>query len=123
MVAELLANQLDLALIALPYDAGSLETMTIYREPLHLAFCDGSSIVEDRLINFDDLPDESLLLLDDGHCLRDHALAGCRLKSHKDPHVWRKQPANARSDGSKRCWSDHIAANGVGRRHSQWNTH
>ena len=88
LVAELLANQLDLALIALPYDAGSLETITIYREPLHLAFCEGSSIVEDGLINFDDLPDESLLLLDDGHCLRDHALAGCRLKSHKKIHTF-----------------------------------
>ena len=37
--------------------------------------------------DFDDLPDESLLLLDDGHCLRDHALAGCRLKNHKKIHT------------------------------------
>ena len=62
--------------------------MTIYRESLHLAFCEGSSIIEDGSINFDDLPDESLLLLDDGHCLRDHALAGCRLKSHKKIHTF-----------------------------------
>ena len=29
-----------------------------------------------------------LLLLDDGHCLRDHALAGCRLKNHKKIHTF-----------------------------------
>jgi len=88
LVSELLANKLDLALIALPYDAGALETLIIYREPLHLAFHADAALAAGGEIDFDELPDESLLLLDDGHCLRDHALAGCRLKSHKKVHTF-----------------------------------
>lgn len=88
LVKELLENKLDIALLALPYEAGSLETRVFYREPLHLAFHKKSRIVSGKQVNFDELPDESLLLLDDGHCLRDHALAGCRLKNHKKLHTF-----------------------------------
>ncbi|MFT7220537.1 MAG: LysR family hydrogen peroxide-inducible transcriptional activator [Candidatus Azotimanducaceae bacterium] len=88
LIAELLENRLDLALLALPYDVGRVETRTIYREGFHLAFSESSVIVDSEISDFDALPDESLLLLDDGHCLRDHALAGCRLKNHKKIHTF-----------------------------------
>lgn len=91
LIAELLDNKLDIALLALPYDAGHLETQVVYREGLHLAFHRESTIISlpgSKKIDFDKLPDESLLLLDDGHCLRDHALAGCRLKNHKKIHTF-----------------------------------
>lgn len=91
LIAELLDNKLDIALLALPYDAGLVETRVVYREGLHLAFHRGTSIIspgKTNKVDFDKLPDESLLLLDDGHCLRDHALAGCRLKSHKMIHTF-----------------------------------
>lgn len=88
LIAELLENTLDLALLALPYDVGRVETRTIYREGFHLAFSESSVIVDSDISDFDSLPDESLLLLDDGHCLRDHALAGCRLKNHKKIHTF-----------------------------------
>ncbi|MBT3427923.1 MAG: hydrogen peroxide-inducible genes activator, partial [Gammaproteobacteria bacterium] len=81
-------NKLDLALLALPFAAGSLATQVLFREPLYLAYRKGSKLVSGENINFDKLPDESLLLLDDGHCLRDHALAGCRLKNHKKIHTF-----------------------------------
>lgn len=88
LLGELLENGLDLALIALPYDMGRIETRIIYREGFHLAYKKGSVLLGNELPDFDDLPDESLLLLDDGHCLRDHALAGCRLKNHKKIHTF-----------------------------------
>jgi len=88
LISELLENRLDLALLALPYDVGRVETRTIYREGFHLAFSESSAIVDSDISDFDSLPDESLLLLDDGHCLRDHALAGCRLRNHKKIHTF-----------------------------------
>ena len=87
-IAELLDNKLDLALLALPYDTGRVETRVIYREGFHLAFHESTELVDLNSFDFDSLPDESLLLLDDGHCLRDHALAGCRLKNHKKLHTF-----------------------------------
>ena len=88
LIEELLDNRLDLALLALPYDVGQVETRICYREGFHLAYRDGSQLVTGDIPDFDALPDESLLLLDDGHCLRDHALAGCRLKDHKKIHTF-----------------------------------
>ena len=91
LVAELLDNALDLALLALPYDLGRLETRIAYREGLHLAWRKGSALAPPEagpFTGFDSLPDEKLLLLDDGHCLRDHALAGCRLKNRRKIHTF-----------------------------------
>ncbi len=88
LIQELLENKLDMALLALPFEAGLVETEIIYREGFHLAWHRDSKLVDRRNIDFDELPDESLLLLDDGHCLRDHALAGCRLKNHKKIHTF-----------------------------------
>lgn len=88
LIAELLDNKLDIALLALPYDVGRVETRIVYRESFHLAFHKNSKLVDKKNLDFDSLPDESLLLLDDGHCLRDHALAGCRLKNHKTIHTF-----------------------------------
>ena len=88
LVQELQENKLDMALLALPYDAGQIATKVIYREGMHLAYNRRSKLIDPNKIDFEDLPDESLLLLDDGHCLRDHALAGCRLKNHKVIHTF-----------------------------------
>ena len=88
LIQELFDNKLDLALLALPYDAGQIQTQVIYREGMHLAYHRETRLLDHSDYDFDALPDESLLLLDDGHCLRDHALAGCRLKNQKKIHTF-----------------------------------
>ena len=88
LIQELFDNKLDLALLALPYDAGQIQTQVIYREGMHLAYHRKTRLLDHSDYDFDALPDESLLLLDDGHCLRDHALAGCRLKNQKKLHTF-----------------------------------
>lgn len=88
LISELVDNKLDLIVLALPFEAGQVATRVIYREGMHVAYHNQSRLVSGRKIDFDSLPDESLLLLDDGHCLRDHALAGCRLKNHKKIHTF-----------------------------------
>ncbi|MEX2327067.1 MAG: LysR substrate-binding domain-containing protein, partial [Pseudomonadales bacterium] len=88
LIGELVDNKLDLVLLALPYEAGQVATRIIYREGMHFAYHKQSKLVKNKRIDFNNLPDESLLLLDDGHCLRDHALAGCQLKNHKKIHTF-----------------------------------
>lgn len=88
LINELLDNKLDVGLLALPYDVGRVETRIMYREGFHLACHTSSKLIDSKHPDFDSLPDESLLLLDDGHCLRDHALAGCRLRNHKKIHTF-----------------------------------
>ncbi len=88
LVDELIANKLDLLLLALPFEAGQVESMVVFREGMHLAYHSQSQLLKGKRIDFDSLPDETLLLLDDGHCLRDHALAGCRLKNQKKIHTF-----------------------------------
>ena len=69
LIAELLGNKLDIALLALPYDVGRVETRIVYREGFHLTCHKHSALIDANKPDFDILPDESLLLLDDGHCL------------------------------------------------------
>jgi LysR family hydrogen peroxide-inducible transcriptional activator len=78
---QLVEGKLDLTLMALPYEMKGVVTMPLYRDPFLFACRHNSQWLEKRSepINIDDLPDDSVLLLDDGHCLRDHALHACRL--------------------------------------------
>lgn len=68
-------GQLDCVLLALPYGCGDVDLAELFSDRLFVAFgpeddvpkrVDPASIDEDRL-----------LLLEDGHCLKDHALAAC----------------------------------------------
>lgn len=80
---QLLAGKLDVILIALPFDLKGVETITLFDDPFLLAYHKHSKWFQGGLERFDidTLPKESLLLLDDGHCLRDHALEACQLRS------------------------------------------
>lgn len=72
-------GQLDLALIALPYDTGDLETMVLGEDPILVALPKTHPLAKVRRIERADLAGEALLLMEDGHCLRSHALEACRL--------------------------------------------
>jgi len=78
---QLLEGKLDLILIALPYDMKGVESMPLYKDPFLFACRKKSRWIKGARspVNITTLPDESVLLLDDGHCLRDHALQACRL--------------------------------------------
>lgn len=79
IVEQLEAGTLDLLLLALPFEGGALETMTLFEDPFLLACPRGHSLTRQATVPLRALEGENLLLLEDGHCLRDHALAACRL--------------------------------------------
>jgi len=88
LISELISGKLDLLILALPYHAPQALTKVVYRERLHLAYHRDSGLVKSNRVDFDQLPEGSLLLLEDGHCLRDHALSGCRLSNNHTIHTF-----------------------------------
>jgi len=72
-------GQLDAALLALPINDEGLELEVLFEEPFVLALPGGHPLAERGHITIDDLEGAELLLLEEGHCLRDHALEVCAL--------------------------------------------
>jgi LysR family hydrogen peroxide-inducible transcriptional activator len=70
-------RRLDAALVALPYEASMIETRSIWSDEFLFACTPGHRLSGTGSLDPDDLAEEPLLLLEDGHCLRDHALAAC----------------------------------------------
>lgn len=78
LLAQLAAGQLDLALLAIPVP-GDFTTAEIAHEGFLVAARRGASLTRKRgRLAATDLDDQTVLLLEDGHCLRDQALAVCR---------------------------------------------
>lgn len=77
LLAQLAAGQIDAALLALPIP-GDFTCAAIAHEDFLLAAPRGADILKKRgRLSERDLADETVLLLEDGHCLRDQALAVC----------------------------------------------
>ena len=78
---KLLDGDLDVVLLALPYDLRSTEVLPLYKDRFLLACHENTKLVDPENYRFSRLDAESILLLEDGHCLRDHALDACRIRS------------------------------------------
>lgn len=76
---QLLDGRLDLMLLALPYTLPGCESLTLFDDPFLLARHKDSNTLNSAPFTIEKLPSESILLLKDGHCLRDHALSACRI--------------------------------------------
>jgi len=77
------ARTLDAALIALPWEASGIETMDLGDDEFMLVAPTGHDLISRSEIKSTDLGEEDVLLLEDGHCLRDHALSVCRLPTKR----------------------------------------
>jgi len=77
LLEKLRAGEIDLGIIALPMPTEGLESTNLYDEPFTLAVPASHPLAGRDKVKLEDLKDETLLLLEDGHCLRDHALSVC----------------------------------------------
>lgn len=67
----------DCVLLALPFPVGDVECETLFTDPLFVAFPKDDPRDPPAQIPPDAIDGNRLLLLEDGHCLKDHALAAC----------------------------------------------
>jgi LysR family hydrogen peroxide-inducible transcriptional activator len=74
---ELEAGRLDAVVLALPVP-GDVTAAPLFDEEFLLAVPRGSELAARRKVRDDDLAGQDVLLLEDGHCLRDQALAVCQ---------------------------------------------
>ena len=91
-------GELDAVLLALPYALGDLEVMDLGQDPFSIVYPAGHRPAAN-------IADENLLLLEDGHCLRDQALAACELEGAR---------RNAGFNGTSLHTLAQMVANGLG---------
>ena len=76
-VESLQHGRVDCVLLALPFATGEVDKAHISDDPLYVAFPKGDPRDPPETVTADMIDDGRLLLLEDGHCLKDHALAAC----------------------------------------------
>jgi len=72
-------GKLDAAVLAMPLHEDWLETEFLFEEPFLLAVPEGHPLSGHRNLRLAELSNQNLLLLEEGHCLRDQALEVCSL--------------------------------------------
>jgi LysR family hydrogen peroxide-inducible transcriptional activator len=80
LITALKSGHLDAALIALPFDMTGLDSAHVAEDEILAALPAGHPLAHQDRTRPSELEDEDLILLEDGHCLRDHALAACGLR-------------------------------------------
>lgn len=86
--ADLLAmiedGELDAGLVAMPVDDDGLEQAVLFEEPFVMALPENHPLAAKQAIDVHDLDGTELLLLEDGHCLRDQALEVCSMANARE---------------------------------------
>ncbi|NZA26695.1 DNA-binding transcriptional regulator OxyR [Luteimonas sp. SJ-92] len=79
LLGRLRDGRLDAAVLALPVDDDQLHCEPLFEEPFMLAVPEGHALAGRSALRMEELADQRLLLLEDGHCLREQALEVCHL--------------------------------------------
>ncbi|MGD9843522.1 MAG: LysR substrate-binding domain-containing protein, partial [Steroidobacteraceae bacterium] len=77
LLQSLRAGEIDMGVLALPVHADGVETCQLYEEEFMVALPKDHRLASKASIKLTDLTGDSMLLLDDGHCMRDQALDIC----------------------------------------------
>ena len=77
LIERLISGEIDVAVLALPYELGKLEYSSLWSENFWVALPNDHPLSEGGPIPAAQLPAEELLLLEEGHCFRDYTLSAC----------------------------------------------
>lgn len=78
LLSRLRSGEIDLALIALPYDIEGLTSWIVLEDKFQFACNESHPLANKKTVPLSALIDEPLMLLEEGHCLRGHALDACQ---------------------------------------------
>ena len=84
LVEDLAAGRLDLLILALPIERDDVETVALFDDNFTLAVHPDHPLAGRAIVQQKELLAERLLLLEEGHCLRDQALALCQSVTGED---------------------------------------
>ena len=85
LLEELSRGELDCLMLALPVEGADVETSSLFDDPFLLALPAGESLPAAARVSIDDVDQRRLILLEEGHCLRDQALAFCAAQRREAP--------------------------------------
>jgi LysR family hydrogen peroxide-inducible transcriptional activator len=84
MLEKIHSGDIDVGVLALPVEGDGLATRKLYDEDFNVALPENHRLARQATVRIAELEDESLLLLEEGHCLRDQALEVCgRISIHE----------------------------------------
>lgn len=83
LLQRLLRHEIDAALLATPAGSAELDTLPLFDEPFWVAYPRNHPFYTRETITQADLDSENLLLLSEGHCLADQAMAVCHLQQRQ----------------------------------------
>ena len=89
LLSRLHEGKLDAALLALPVHDDQLHCEFLFKEPFVLAVPGNHPLAQRDSLSLAELNDQRLLLLEDGHCLREQALEVCRLSGANEKSEFR----------------------------------
>lgn len=84
LVEEVSSGALDAALLALEADLGGLAHVVVAPDPFVLAVPKGHALDRKQRVRVDELEGQNVLLLDDGHCMREQALSFCARRGARE---------------------------------------
>lgn len=79
LIEQLEKGELDCAVLAEPVEQHTLTHAPLFEEPFMVALPDDDKLTRKKALSIQDLADRNVLLLDEGHCLRQQALDVCQL--------------------------------------------
>jgi LysR family hydrogen peroxide-inducible transcriptional activator len=79
LLDKLEAGSIDVAVLAFPFNIRGLTHRIFAREPFWVAVPKQHRLAQKRVLKASELPTNELLLLAEGHCMREHALSACQL--------------------------------------------
>ena len=85
LLDELASGALDAVMLALPAEGGDVETLPLFDDPFLLAVPTADKFAVHGRVNIEDVDQRRLILLEEGHCLRDQALAFCGTPRRDQP--------------------------------------
>lgn len=89
LIEQLHRGDLDAALLALPIEEEAFAHITLFEEPFFLAVARTHPLAKKKHISHEDLKEYALLLLEEGHCLRDQALDVCSMHGVRQEQSFR----------------------------------
>lgn len=107
LAAQLRAGQLDVVVVAEPFDEPGIVTLRVYDEPFCLALPVGHPLGEMALVKAQDVAGANLLLLGNGNCFRDQVVQAC-------PQLSEPGGVDGSLEGSSLETVRHMIASGVG---------
>jgi LysR family transcriptional regulator, hydrogen peroxide-inducible genes activator len=104
-------GELDVIIIALPFSEPDVVTQTLFDEPFVVLMPKNHPLAKQQKINANDLSDQKMLLLGEGHCFRDQVLTTC---PNLQPHNDASSQIRTVAEGSSLETLRHMVASGLG---------